>query len=116
MSIQAMAEELVALCREGKYHEVYDKFFHPNAYSEEPVGDNPRVEGVEAILKKGEWWSENFDVHGGSVSDPQVADNYFTVAFSMDVTNKQTGERTQDTEIALYEVKDGKIAGERFFY
>jgi ketosteroid isomerase-like protein len=34
----------------------------------------------------------------------------------MDFTNKETGQRMQMDEHALYTVKDGKIVEERFFY
>jgi ketosteroid isomerase-like protein len=34
----------------------------------------------------------------------------------MDVTVKETGARMVMDEIALYTIKDGKIAEERFFY
>jgi ketosteroid isomerase-like protein len=36
--------------------------------------------------------------------------------FEMDVTPKAGGERMQMKEVALYTVKDGKIAQEEFWY
>jgi ketosteroid isomerase-like protein len=45
-----------------------------------------------------------------------VNGDQFTVRFKMDVTVKETGQRNQMDEIALYTIKDGKIAEERFFY
>jgi hypothetical protein len=53
--------------------------------------------------------------HGGTVSDPLVADNFFTVAMTMDATFKGMGRRL-DSEICLYEVQDGKIVKEPFFF
>jgi len=44
-----------------------------------------------------------------------VAGNYISVAMGMDVTMKGMGRMNMD-EIALYEVKDGKIVKEQFFY
>lgn len=116
MTTKEIAHELAALCNQGKYGEVYEKFYHPDAYSEEPMGDMRRVEGMEAFYKKGEWWRNTFEVHDGRVGEAIVADDYFALTFYMDITNKETGVRTQSTEIAVYEMKDGKIAGERFFY
>ena len=34
----------------------------------------------------------------------------------MDVSNREIGQRMQMDEVALYSMRDGKIAGERFFY
>ena len=40
----------------------------------------------------------------------------FTVRFVMDVTDKDSGQRMTMDEVALYRLKGGKIAEERFFY
>ncbi|MFK7971268.1 MAG: SnoaL-like domain-containing protein [Bacteroidia bacterium] len=116
MSIQAIADELVRLCRTGNYKEVQQKLYAPNAYSEEPFGEPARVDGIEAINEKADWWEQNMEYHGGSVSDPIVADDYFSVIFDVDVTNKLSGVRSRSSEVAVYEVQDGKIISERFFY
>ena len=55
------------------------------------------------------------EMHGGYSNEPQVAGNHFAVAMGMDVTMKGQG-RTKMDEIAVYEVKDGKIVKEQFFY
>jgi len=34
----------------------------------------------------------------------------------MDTTHKASGQRTNSQEIAVYQVKDGKIIKEQFFY
>ena len=38
------------------------------------------------------------------------------VRFKYDVTNKPSGRRMIMDELALYQVKDGKIVREEFFY
>ena len=55
------------------------------------------------------------EMHGGFSNQPQIAGNYFAVAMGMDVTMKGQGRMKMD-EIAVYEVKDGKIVKEQFFY
>ena len=55
------------------------------------------------------------EMHGGWVSEPLVAGKYIVVAMGMDCTYKGMGRQKMD-EIALYEVKDGKIVKEQFFY
>jgi len=54
-------------------------------------------------------------MHGGYSNQPQVAGNHFAVAMGMDVTMKGQPRMTMD-EIAVYEVKNGKIVKEQFFY
>jgi hypothetical protein len=47
---------------------------------------------------------------------PFVGEDKFAVYYNLDVTFKPTGKRTPMEEMALYEVKDGKIVREQFFY
>ena len=54
-------------------------------------------------------------MHGGFSSDPVVGGNFFSVAMGMDATMKGMGRVKMD-EIAVYEVKDGKIVKEQFFF
>jgi len=54
-------------------------------------------------------------MHGGYSNEPIVAGNHFAVLMGMDVTMKGAGRMKMD-EIAVYEVKDGKIVKEQFFY
>ena len=55
-----------------------------------------------------------------AITDPLLAgsngEDQFAVQYTFDVTAKPTGERIQGTEMALYQVKDGKIVREQFFY
>ena len=54
-------------------------------------------------------------MHGGYTGDPIVAGNYFSVAMGMDATMKVAGRVKMD-EICVYEVKEGKISKEQFFF
>jgi hypothetical protein len=78
----------------------------------------PRAsEGLEALKAKHDWWNINMDMHGGEVEGPFLFDpDRFAVRFTMDATNRQTGDRIQGAEIALYTVADGKIVREEFFW
>ena len=115
MTIQEIAKDLVMLCKQGKFDEVYSKHFAKDAKSIEPM-ENGTTEGLEAMFAKGKAWAENFEIHSMEVGDVIVADNYFATTFSLDTTNRQTNVRTQSSEIALYRIKDGKIVSEQFFY
>ena len=54
-------------------------------------------------------------MHGGSVSDPVVADGWFSVSMGIDATYKDRGRQAM-REICVYQVRDGKIVREQFFY
>jgi ketosteroid isomerase-like protein len=78
--------------------------------------DMGHIEGMEGLKKKVDWWSDTFEVHGIEVSDPIVSESWFTVRFEMDTTHKPSGQRSKTSEIAVYQVADGKIVREQFFY
>ena len=118
MNAQKIAETLAALCRAGEWEKAYQDLYSPEIVSIE-TGDTSEmghIQGMEALKKKGDWWADNFDVHSIEVSDPIVADNWFTVRFDMDTTHRPSGERSAMSEIAVYQVTGGKIVREQFFY
>ena len=55
------------------------------------------------------------EVHSGYSTEPVVAGRFFSVAMGMDITFKGMGRMKMD-EIAVYEVKDGQIVKEHFFF
>ncbi len=115
MTTQEIANDLVVLCKQGKFEEAYTKHFAKDAKSVEPM-ENGTTEGLEAMFAKGKAWEEAFEVHSMEIGDVIVADNYFATTFALDSTNRETNVRTQSSEIAVYRVKDGKIVSEQFFY
>jgi len=118
MSVQTIANQLVNLCRQGKFDQAVEELYSPNIVSIEPAGAGfvERAEGLDAYHEKGEKWQSMVqEFHGIEVSDPMVANQFFTCKMSMDITMKG-GNRQKDDEICLYEVKDGKIIKEQFFY
>ncbi len=117
MTTQEIANRLVDLCRRGDYETVYNELFHPEAEAvEPPQSPMPDVRGVDAIREKGRQFNEmTQEVHDGYVSDPLVAGNFITLTMGMDVTYKD-GNREKMDEVVVYEVKEGKIVKEQFFY
>lgn len=114
MKIQQIAEELVKLIREGKNKEAKDLFYADDIISMEGNGD--KLEGIEAIHQKSkEWAGLVSEVHSASVSDPVIAADHFAVNIKMDITYKN-GHRATIDEIAVYEVGNGKIVFEQFFF
>lgn len=117
MNTQEVANRLVALCRQGQNMQAVEELYAPNVVSREVAGaPNELVEGFENVKAKSVQWYEMVEtVHGGSVSDPVVAGNHFSCAMTMDITMKGQARSTIE-EVCVYEVKDGKIVGEQFFY
>jgi ketosteroid isomerase-like protein len=116
MSTHDIAHDLVALCKEGKFEESGEKYWADDVVSIEPMGDNPVMRGKDAVRAKGEWWVNNHETHSVEVEGPYLNGDQFTVRFKMDVTVKANGQRMALDEHALYTIKDGRIAEERFFY
>ncbi|MCA8883627.1 MAG: nuclear transport factor 2 family protein [Rhodobacteraceae bacterium] len=119
MELKAIADALVAGCREGRTIENLAILYAPDAVSVEAVdsGGGREAPGIDAIRGKHIWWEENFEVHSASVSDPMLhGPDRFAVIFELDATMKATGTREAMKEVALYTVKGGKIVREEFFY
>jgi ketosteroid isomerase-like protein len=115
-TVQKIAEDLVAMCRRGELDQSGEKYWADDVVSIEPTpGEMARIQGKPAVRGKGEWWAANNEVHGVEVEGPYVHGDQFVVRFKMELTPKG-GERTTMDEVALYTIKDGKIAEERFFY
>lgn len=118
MTTQQIASRLAALFRENKWEQAQSELFDENAFSIEPYDELglATVQGIEAIKRKTEEFNEQIEeVHSGYVSDPVVAGKYIAFGMGMDATNKK-GERIKMDEIAIYEVNEGKIVKEQFFY
>ena len=118
MTTQEVANRFNELAQAGQFDKVQEELFAENATSIEPPGSPglQSVEGLDAIKEKGKRFNEMVEeMHGGYTSAPLVAGKYFTVAMGIDSTMKGMGRQKMD-EIALYEVKDGKIVKEQFFY
>ena len=115
----AVAVELVAFCKNGNFAGAIENLYSPDIVSVESMESEtmPReMKGIDAIRGKNQWWAENNEVHSAVVEGPFVGEDKFSVYYNFDVTFKPTGKRTPMEEMALYEVKDGKIVREQFFY
>lgn len=117
MNTQEVANRLVELCRQGENMQALKELYADNIVSKEmPGAPNFMVNGKEAVTKKSEDWYANIEeFHGGDVSDPIVAENHFCCTIKMDCTFKDQG-RMQIEELAVYNVDNGKIVEEQFFY
>lgn len=118
MTTQEVANQMNELFKENKWDKVQEALYAEDCESIEPAGAQglKTVKGMAAIREKGRQFNETIEeMHGGWCSEPLVGGNYISFSMGMDVTTKGMG-RLKMEEICVYEVKDGKIIKEQFFY
>lgn len=109
MTTQEVANRMNELFKENKWNQVQDELYADDCESIEPphAPGLQSVNGKEAIKKKGEMFQSMIEeMHGGWVSDLTVAGNYISCGMG----------RMKMDEICVYEVKDGKVVKEQFFF
>ena len=118
MTTQEVAARFNELAQQEKWFEIQDEFFSDDVRSIDPP-DSPYfsyAEGKSAVRKKGEDFVNRIEaVHSATTTEPLVGSNHFAVGRQKDITVKGHG-RIQINQIMLYEVKDGRIVSEQFFY
>lgn len=118
MTTQEVANRMNELFKENKWDEVQEELYADDVESIEPphAPGLKSAKGKAALKQKGKEFNEMIEeMHGGWASEPLVAGNYISFAMGLDVTMKGMGRIKMD-EIAVYEVKDGKVVKEQFFF
>ncbi len=119
MTNQQIATRLHELVQQGAYNTAYDELFSPDAKAIEPplagmgLGE---VQGIAAVKAKvAQLGAAVAELTSREMSPPIVADRH--IAFTNIVKGKQQdGSDFYLSEVCLYEVQDGKIVSEQFFY
>lgn len=118
LTTQEVAERFNELAKQEKWFEIQDKLFADNVRSIDPP-NSPYfgyAEGKAAVRKKGEDFVKRIEAaHRRYTTEPVIGGNHFAVGREVDITVQGYG-RIQINEIMLYEVKDGEIISEQFFY
>ncbi len=118
MTTQEVANKYCELAKQNKWPEILDELCDQDLVNKEPEhvitrGIQPTTKGLQEIKAKGIANREKIEaIHSQHCSAPLVAGNFFTVTLSRDITFKRM---TLD-EIAVFELKEGKIISEQFFY
>ena len=94
--------------------QIWKKWFSPQIVSIEGSGQGWR--GMKGLKAKAAGFHERFTVHGARAEGPYVGGTGFAVKFTMDMEDKQTGQRHSGSEVGVYTVKNGKIVQEEFMY
>jgi ketosteroid isomerase-like protein len=122
MDPMAVGKRLVELCKQNKNVDAVNELYDKNIVSLEAMSmpEFPqRVEGIDAVRKKNQWWLDNHEIHSSKIMGPFPHGDKFIVHMGIDVTPKagpKKGKRMQAEEAGLYTVKNGKIVQEEFFY
>lgn len=117
MTTAEIAARLVELLRSGDYPGAQAELYANEATSIEPSWAPDAVQqGREALAGKLQQWVDTFETHENKISEPLIAGNFFSLAMHVEVTDKKSGHRISMCEIAVFEVKAGKIVTEQFFF
>jgi len=118
LTTKEVAARFNELAKQEKWFEIQDELFADDVRSIDPP-HSPYfgyAEGKSNVRKKGEEWVKRIEAaHKRYTTEPVVGGNHFAVGREVDITVNGIG-RIQINEVMLYEVKDGKIISEQFFY
>jgi len=118
MTTQEVAARFNELAQQEKWFEIQEELFSDDVKSIDPPGSPyfGYAEGKTSVRKKGEDWVKRIRAaHDRQTTEPVVAGNHFAVGRCVDITVEGFG-RIEIDEIMLYEVRDGEIVSEQFFY
>lgn len=118
MTTQEIAARLFELTSTNQHEVAYKELFSEDAENIEPAHSQgmQSAKGMPAIIAKGEAFGAMIEeMHSAYNHEPKVFGPYIFMEMGMDVTMKGMG-RMEMKEMCKYEVKDGKIISEEFFY
>ena len=118
LTAHEVAARFNELAQQEKWFEIQDEFFSDDVRSIDPP-NSPYfgyAEGKSLVRKKGEDFVKQIEaVHRAYTTEPIVSGNHFAVGREIDITVQGFG-RIQINQVMLYEVKNGEIMSEQFFY
>jgi hypothetical protein len=119
MTTQEVANRYYELAQRGQLEQIQDELYSPDALSIEPENDSDlpiSVKGIAAMRQKeGQYFQLIEQMHGGFCHQPIVTTYNFACASGMDVTIKGKGRKMKE-QIGVFQVENGKIIKEQFFY
>ena len=122
MTTQEVANRYYELASQGQWFEIQDELFANDVKSVEPADAPERyrylrsAEGKANVRKKAEAWVSRVEtLHNLYFTQPVVGGDHFSLAWGVDADVSDLGRKRLD-EIIVYEVRDGLIVLEQFFY
>jgi hypothetical protein len=115
-----VARGFTAMMAEGRFEEAGEKYWANDLASVEamdlPGGIPAVVRGIDAVREKAKLWFGVSRIEDLKMDGPYVNGDQFTLFMDMVIVTRASGDRQPFKEIALFTVRDGKIAEERYFY
>ena len=118
LTTQEVVARFNELAKQEKWFDIQDELFAENVKSIDPPNSPyfKYAEGKATVRKKGEDFVNRVEAaHKRHTTESIITGNHFAVGREVDITVQGFG-RIQINEIMLYEVRDGKIISEQFFY
>jgi ketosteroid isomerase-like protein len=119
MTTQEVADRYYELIQMHQYEQIQNELYAPDATSVEPENDSGLplvVHGVSAMREKEAlFFSQVETMHSSSMSGIIVSNFFFAMMTTMDVTMKGKARKNKG-QICVFEVRDGKIVKDQFFY
>ena len=124
-TIHEVARDFTALLRAGQFAVAGDRFWAPDVTSTEPAdlpgGIGATASGIAAVRSKcaarfGAARIEDIGIAEISIDGPFVTGDQFALFLDLVIAGRAGGVGQPFTEIALYTVRGGQIAEERYFY
>jgi hypothetical protein len=121
MTTLEVANRYCELAKQNKWTEILYELCEQDLVNREPEhiiarGLQPITKGLEEVKAKGNANREMIEeIHSQYCSLPLIAGNFFSVVLSREITFKGK-PRMNLEEIAIFELKEGKIISEQFFY
>jgi hypothetical protein len=117
MNTEEVARKVVELVRKQAWHEALNTLYDKEIVSVEARasdGESAEKRGIDQVRGKTDWWMQNMQIHSFTASEPFVAHDRFVIQYAADVTDKNSKNRMQLSEVGVYTVKNGKIVREEF--
>ncbi|REG87454.1 nuclear transport factor 2 family protein [Winogradskyella sediminis] len=117
MNTWGVAKKWKEMCEKGDNLDCINELYADDVVSREMPGTSGEViTGKQNVWNKSKKWIDSVEnIHFSSISNPLVAGNFFTAKMDYDCTFKDKG-RQKIQEVCVYEVVDGKITSEQYFY
>jgi len=121
MTTQELATRYQEMMNQRKFIEIQDTYYHPDVVSQEmekaaAMGLAVTTTGLEAVKAKGVARRNTIEeIHSYHCSEPIVAGEFFSVVLKQELTFKGR-PRMAIEEIAVFQVREGKVVKEQFFY
>ena len=115
-----VARAYTALLLAGEFAAAGERFWAADIKSIEPrnlpSGSAAEAIGIAAARGKTARWFQAQRIDDLTIDGPFVTGNQFALFMDMMITNRASGNSQPFTEIAIFNVRDGRITEERFFY